>query len=112
VNLFRSLSLRPPLALGLALTTVGIGLALPILDSDWADLGTQAVSDTSGPASPLSHDHRLCILYRSSPGLATSDATPAVDPFVACSDASQVSVAWIPREQAEKPTARAPPYPS
>ena len=98
------------LALGLSLTTVGVGFALSILDSDLAEVGVPAFSDASSTVPPASHDHRLCILYQSSPGVATSDATPTVDRFVACGGATESSVAWTSPEQTEKPTARAPPH--
>jgi hypothetical protein len=95
----------------LGLTLFWVGAAVPILDRDLVTHVPNSVSTGEETGHGPSHDHRLCILLKSSPGSLAVAPSPVDGPQISLSrDIPLESVpVRVSADLIPGPTARAPP---
>lgn len=105
-------ALKGPLAAPLLwLALVWVGVAIPIADQGLAHDTSPAVADVDSDGSTLSHDHRLCVLFQSSPGWVSPSPALRGRPVVPTAARPWNLMTWIPRRTSSLTLARAPPLP-
>lgn len=96
----------------LALEIVWASVAVPLMDRDLTAHSVLAVQAAGSSVPGPSHDHRLCLLLQSSPGLATSGPAVIPEPVTGTGIPAWRSAVFARLPHSHGPSARSPPFSS